>query len=163
MPGSKANAKKATYGSLSADDLVALCDKEEVIVVDVRTAPERRVASLNGSVSRADFERLDDEALRGKTVVAICTVGKRSGDFAESLGEGPWREVLNSEGIVPYSHHPLATEGKHGLVDGDGKPASSLHVFASPWDLGSDRFTPVTFGLWHLLLAVFAPNRLDDS
>ena len=43
-----------------------------------------------------------------------------------------------------YSHHHLARgAGPHALVDDAGRPATRLHVYARPWDLGSERFESV--------------------
>ena len=67
----------------------ALFAKEgaKVIVVDVRTAAERRVARLPRSVSRCYFEKAlrlnaDAASLRGVKIVVICTVGRRSGHLS---------------------------------------------------------------------------------
>ena len=139
---------------LTAQELIALREKDDakVIVVDVRTAAERRVARLPRSVSRCYFEALrlnaDAASLRGVKIVVICTVGRRSGSYARQLVMRGCENVFNSQGIVAYSHHHLARgAGPHALVDEEGRPATRLHVYARPWDLGSERFESVCFGL----------------
>ena len=78
----------------------------------------------------------------------ICTVGRRSGNYARQLVMRSCENVFNSQGIVAYSHHHLARgAGPHALVDEEGRPATRLHVYARPWDLGSERFESVRFGL----------------
>jgi rhodanese-related sulfurtransferase len=184
---------------LTAQELIALREKDDakVIVVDVRTAAERRVARLPRSVSRCYFEKAlrlnaDAASLRGVKIVVICTVGRRSGHYARQLVMRGCENVFNSQGIVAcetasfferrrwravaiaaiacrgsrtstrasrrlrggiritrrYSHHHLARgTGPHALVDEEGRPATRLHVYARPWDLGSERFESVRFGL----------------
>ena len=135
---------------LTAHELIALREKDDakVIVVDVRTAAERRVARLPRSVSRCYFENADAASLCGVKIVVICTVGRRSGSYARQLVMRGCENVFNSQGIVAYSHHHLARgAGPHALVDEEGRPATRLHVYARPWDLGSERFESVRFGL----------------
>ena len=109
---------------LTAHELIALREKDDakVIVVDVRTEAERRVARLPRSVSRCYFEKAlrlnaDAASLRGVKIVVICTVGRRSGHYARQLVMRSCENVFNSQGIVAYSHHHLAR--------GAGPPRSS--------------------------------------
>ena len=142
---------------LTAQELIALREKDDakVIVVDVRTAAERRVARLPRSVSRCYFENADAASLCGVKIVVICTVGRRSGSYARQLVMRGCENVFNSQGIVAYSHHCLARgTGPHALVDEEGRPATRLHVYARPWDLGSERFESVRFGLVGAVRAV---------
>ena len=117
------------------------------------SSSQRRVARLPRSVSRCYFEKAlrlnaDAASLRGVKIVVICTVGRRSGHYARQLVMRSCENVFNSQGIVAYSHHHLARgAGPHALVDEEGRPATRLHVYARPWDLGSERFESVRFGL----------------
>ena len=95
---------------LTAHELIALREKDDakVIVVDVRTEAERRVARLPRSVSRCYFEKAlrlnaDAASLRGVKIVVICTVGRRSGHYARQLVMRGCANVFNSQGIVAYS------------------------------------------------------------
>lgn len=130
----------------------------------MRSDPERRVSCLPRSVSAAEFEAMTNDQLNNRTVVCYCTVGKRSCDFATQLDRRlvkPWRALFNSEGIVPYSHHPLAADSKiYGLVDQNGDRASALHAFAFLWDVGSDRFKVVTFNVLMAIVAAICPSYL---
>lgn len=140
--------------SVGAAELMALRagDDDEAVVVDVRTGAERRVARVPRSLSRRDFEarlRADAAAFAERDVVVVCTVGRRSGAYASKLAArgARCRRVLNSHGVVAYSHHAAAHgDGPHALVDDAGRPARRIHVFARPWDFASDRFEAVKFG-----------------
>ena len=131
---------------LTAQELIALREKDDakVIVVDVRTEAERRVARLPRSVSRCYFEKAlrlnaDAASLRGVKIVVICTVGRRSGsyarqDFVQELPEhrGPRRadeaeahalEALGAQvpgprvDVEPRRRPPLLVDDLHGAHD----------------------------------------------
>lgn len=95
-----------------------------IVLVDVRSCDEQRVSMLPHAVTQQDFERKRDQ-LRGCVVVAYCTVGCRSGQYAVELcAEG--FDARNSEGILRW-----AEQG--GRVYADGQPVQQLHCYAAPW------------------------------
>ena len=123
---------------LTAQELIALREKDDAgIVGDVRTEAERRVARLPRSVSRCYFEQAlrlnaDAASLRGVKIVVICTVGRRSGHYARQLVMRGCENVFNSQGIVAYSHHHLASgAGPHALVDEERRPATRGSEYGS--------------------------------
>ena len=114
---------------LTAQELIALREKDDakVIVVDVRTAAERRVARLPRSVSRCYFEKAlrlnaDAASLRGVKIVVICTVGRRSGHYARQLVMRGCENVFNSQGIVACE---TASFFERRRLNMDLKPVSS--------------------------------------
>src|SRR5688500_7334789 len=56
---------------------------EPVVLVDVRSAEERAVSTLPGAVP-AERVEADPERFRGRELVAYCTIGYRSGEWAEA-------------------------------------------------------------------------------
>ena len=54
-----------------------------------------------------------------------------------------------------YSYLDAAGTGPHALVDELGAPATRIHVYASPWDLASERFESVKFGVLGAIGAAF--------
>lgn len=179
MPGSASDARGSAdfhcgATSVPCIDAAALVEMMEsgspVVIVDVRTRCERSVAMIPGSIGVEEFEReLASGAFRDAIVVAACTVGRRSGRYADRLesdvsSRDLCKEVRNSMGIVEYSHHPTAYgDGPHALVDAAGHPAARLHVFASPWDLGSDRFVPVRFAPLQAIAVSLCPAWFDAT
>jgi len=145
-----------TVPTISADELVRLRDTEEkVVVVDTRSAAERRVARIPGALSKEEFEMAIEDC-QDATVVCYCTVGRRSGAYAARLAKSrACKSVLNSEGILMYSYLDAAGTGPHALVDELGAPATRIHVYASPWDLASERFESVKFGVLGAIGAAF--------
>ncbi|TNE86672.1 MAG: rhodanese-like domain-containing protein [Deltaproteobacteria bacterium] len=110
---------------ISASDLRdALHGEAPPVLVDVRSDAERGVSTIPGAVSP---ERFASEAPEGP-VVTYCTIGARSGEYAEKLrSEG--RDVRNLAGsLLAWTH----VGGE--LVDGDG-PTRRVHVYGKRWDL----------------------------
>lgn len=151
-----------TVEALSADDLIKLREREDVVVIDVRHPDERAVSHIPGSITIDDLKK--DET---RNVVCYCTVGRRSGHVATQLSEKMPGKVFNSEGILAYSHHPMAkacdeNDGdqkrrRHGLVKPDGSPASNVHAFAGPWTkFLNNRFEPVTYGPLGIVRAIYS-------
>ncbi|KAJ1458392.1 hypothetical protein M885DRAFT_512791 [Pelagophyceae sp. CCMP2097] len=170
MPGTVESARLSAASHAAASGVAIIGAEalmglgENAVVVDVRTLAERLVARIPRSYSAADFEAADPEICRNKTVVVVCTVGRRSGAYAARLLDrgGVWNAVLNSEGIVSYSHAEAAYgSGPFALVDAAGQPANALHCYAAPWDHGSPRFKAVRFGPAGAVLAAAWPALLD--
>ncbi|CAM9998016.1 unnamed protein product [Discosporangium mesarthrocarpum] len=111
---------------------------------------------LAGAVTRARFEADDFADLKSESltapeavVVPYCTVGYRSGQYAQKLQDMGYTSVRNSEGVLLWTHDV----GK-GLVhrdrDGAEVEVKRVHVYASPWDAASNAYETVAFnpGSW---------------
>ncbi|MCA9493323.1 MAG: rhodanese-like domain-containing protein [Myxococcales bacterium] len=97
------------------------------LVVDVRPSSERQVSMLPGAVSLDDLTA-DPGLLEGRTVVAYCTIGYRSGLWAaEQRAAGVDARNLVA-GVLGWS------EAGGGFVDASG-PTSRVHVYGPTWDL----------------------------
>lgn len=116
---------------------------DSVVLVDVRTVDEYTVSQIPGSLTIEEFEAEQDKFLKqGTKVVAYCTVGYRSLQYAQKLQEKGF-DAANLEGsILAWTHEglPLVTR------DGDEEiPSTKVHVFAEKWALHGDGYEPVTF------------------
>mmetsp|Transcript_24226 Transcript_24226/g.38914 ORF Transcript_24226/g.38914 Transcript_24226/m.38914 type:complete len:172 (+) Transcript_24226:55-570(+) len=141
-------AHKATFDgdSISAEGIRELRAKgPEPIIVDVRTEDERKVSQLQGSIDEEQFWGLDEKSIGDRPIVAYCTIGFRSGLFAQKLKKQGFPHVYNSEGVVLWTHDPKAEplirivtlhdEGKSKHI-----PVKEVHVYGNEWDLADDRF-----------------------
>ncbi|MBX3177703.1 MAG: rhodanese-like domain-containing protein [Candidatus Hydrogenedentes bacterium] len=108
----------------------------DVVIVDVRTREEQRVSALPGAIARAEFEA-NRERYRDFTVVTYCTIGARSGAYAERLrGEGC--EVFNLKGsVLAWTHAGMM------LVDGEGRETRTVHTYGPQWDLVAEGYESV--------------------
>jgi rhodanese-related sulfurtransferase len=100
----------------------------EFVVVDVRSDAEVSVSIIPGAITKAEFER-ERAKYRGKLVIPYCTVGGRSGAYAQKLaGEGV--KVYNYKGsILKWIDAELP------LVTLDGKPTNRVHTYSDRYKI----------------------------
>ena len=92
-------------------------------------------------VGREIFEAVvarefDAEASAGKTVVAYCTIGYRSGKYTEKL---------RSRGIDAYNLEAGILGWVHSFrpVERDGNQVRQVHVYGKQWSLLPEWYEPV--------------------
>jgi sodium/bile acid cotransporter 7 len=123
---------------VSAIGMQSLLARDAVLFIDVRTQQERAVSMLPGAVSEAEFLQTPSLA-RGKTAVAYCTIGYRSGLFAKKMA-ARGRRVLNLAGGI------LAWVLEGGKVYHDGKITRRVHVYGKKWNILPNGYEAVMFG-----------------
>lgn len=127
----------AGVSHLSSGALVEKLKREDVLLIDVREAPEFAVSHLAGAqradpgIWRSTFMKTFGEKARGKTVVFYCSVGVRSSRLAQSvqaaLKEQGARAVYNLDGGVFGWHNE-----SRALVNASGA-TPFVHPFDSRW------------------------------
>ncbi len=120
---------------VTMEGLAALREAEEVVLVDVRNPPEQEVSMIPGAITAAELEA-DPEPYSGKTFVTYCTVGHRSGLYAQKLAAEGHRAVNLAGAILAWTH----AGGE--LIDGNG-PTQRVHVGGPKWSLEADGYEPV--------------------
>lgn len=106
---------------MPVEEVKRLLEAGEIVMVDVRSPAEQEVSMIEGAVTADHFEKnLGD--YEGRTVVAYCTVGYRSGQFAHRLIQNGWT-AYNLEGAILGWVH----EGGP-LTNGDGA-TKRVHVY----------------------------------
>jgi rhodanese-related sulfurtransferase len=112
-----------------------LAGPEPPVLVDVRGADEREVSTLPGAVSREEFEA-HPERFAGREVVTYCTIGYRSGRYAEELVEKGWKAHNLRGSIVSWTH--IGGELDHG-----GAATRRVHVYGRTWNLVASGYEAV--------------------
>ena len=113
---------------IDAAGLMALEKRGPVTIVDVREPEERSISIIRGSIDKAEFERRLPE-LGDSPVVVHCTIGYRSGVYAEEL-RSRGIEALNLKGsILAWAH------AGGGVVDPSGGETRRVHVYGEKWAL----------------------------
>jgi len=102
-------------------------EKKDHILVDVRTKEEREVSMIPGAISTGDFELIRQNAKISR-VVAYCTVGKRSSDYAKSLRKSGIDAYNLQESILGWAHAQGPLENAKGNT-------KKVHVYSKTWDL----------------------------
>ncbi len=112
-----------------------LAGESPPVLVDVRTDEERAVSIIPGAISREEFESRREE-LTGRPVVTYCTIGYRSGLYADELSRQGW-DVHNLRGsILSWTH-----EG--GELEDAAGSTRRVHVYGRRWNLVADGFEAV--------------------
>ena len=120
---------------ISSEELKELQEKEEVILVDIRTPQEMKVSMIIGAISQEEFER-EQEKYRHNIIVTYCTIGDRSGMYAKKLQEQGF-QVFNFKGsILSWSH----AGGK--LVNSQGI-TNRVHIHGKKWKLAAENYQAV--------------------
>ena len=120
-----------------------LLDEGKIVFVDVREEKEMEVSTLPNAVSRNEF--LDNQAAYEKfTIVTYCTIGFRSGKFAEEMG----RKGVN---IYNLAGGILAWVFEGGKVYKNGTETNRIHVYGKQWDYLPREYESVKFGLFERL------------
>lgn len=121
---------------VATDELSQWLETGDVVLVDVRSEDERKVSGIPGAISKAAFEENED-AYADKTVVTYCTIGYRSGVYAETL-RAKGLDARNLRGsILSWVH-----DGKV-VVDPEGAETKRVHVYGPEWDLLPEGYTAI--------------------
>lgn len=115
----------------SAQSLQALSADERTnyIVVDVRTPEERDISIIVDAVDQAYFETNLEAYQKNKIIIVYCTIGYRSGYYAQELRQKGFDAYNLSEGILGW----IDTNGL--LVNPHGQETLRVHVYSRPWNL----------------------------
>ena len=74
--------------------------------------------------------------MSGRRIVAYCTIGVRSSNFAREMAE-LGIEVSNLSGSI------LAWTHEGGALESDGRETERVHVYGPRWDLAADGYEMV--------------------
>ncbi len=107
-----------------------------LVLVDVRTPAEQAVSRIPGALTAAEFEARRPE-LAGAVVVTYCTIGYRSGLYAERLRTEGWDARNLAGSLLAWTH------AGGSLVDPEGRPTRRLHVYGERWDLAAAGYETV--------------------
>ncbi len=101
-------AVKSEYKRISAEVAKEMMEKEEVIILDVRTEEEFAVIRIEGAVLIPDYEieKLAEEKLLDKeaTILVYCRTGIRSENASRALIEMGYTSVYDFGGIVDWEY-----------------------------------------------------------
>jgi sodium/bile acid cotransporter 7 len=126
---------------LSPQEAIALQAQDAVVFIDTRKPGEMAVSTLPGAVTKEEFV-FNRDRYAGKTAIAFCTIGYRSGVFARDMAS-IGRKVVNLRGGI------LAWTLEGGTVyDDQGQPTRRVHVYGDKWDYPPEDWESVKFGLW---------------
>jgi len=120
---------------LSVPELVDFRAARPVLLVDVRNPDDGPISMIPGALTTQQLEERWDEALT-TPVVTYCTIGHRSGLYAQKLRERGVDAYNLTGAILAWTHHG----GE--LMDAEG-PTRRVHVGGPKWSLEADGYEPV--------------------
>ena len=124
-------------------EALALLESQPVIFVDTRTKAEMAVSMLPDAIPQSKF-LAHPESYKNKLVIAYCTIGYRSGKFAQEMKPKGIRVRNLAGGILAW----VLEGGKIYNSDGETK---KMHVYGKQWDYPASGYRSVKFGLFQRL------------
>ena len=106
-------------------------DQENIgqfVLVDVRSKAETDVSIIPGAITKEEFERTKQRH-QGEIVIAYCTVGHRSGNYARKLKQSGW-DAWNYKGsILDWCKNQLP------VVTQSGQSTQKVHTYNANYQL----------------------------
>ncbi len=124
----KSEFKDLPEFSVQSLNVLSANEKTDYIIVDVRSAEERNVSIIAGAIDQDYFEN-NHHAYQNNKIIVYCTIGYRSGYYAQELRQKGLDAYNLSEGILGW------TQANGLLVNSHGQETSQVHVYSRPWDL----------------------------
>ncbi|MFC1585095.1 rhodanese-like domain-containing protein [Fibrobacterota bacterium] len=128
---------------IKAWQMQKIMEDSNLVIIDVRQPAEQAVSMIPGSLSPPDFADTfkDPSSLTGKQIITYCTIGYRSGLYAEQL-ISMGLSVHNLEGgLMAWTHvlGPLICRTKQGKQNS----TREVHTYSEEWNLLHPDYTPV--------------------
>jgi rhodanese-related sulfurtransferase len=105
---------------------------KDYIIVDTREKKEQKVSMIPGAITQKEFEK-NKKKYKGKTVVAYCTIGYRSGVYAKKLNKKGVTAYNLVGGVLSWAH-----EGNEFVCDSGS--TRNVHVYGKDWDLAPEEY-----------------------
>ena len=110
-------------------------DKSKYILIDVRSAPEQKISMIPGAITKDAYEEHVSK-YRQKIVIAYCTIGYRSSEYALKLQRKGVQVFNLKESILGWARR------KRPLVQ-NGKETKRVHVYSDAWNFLPSGYTGV--------------------
>ena len=105
-------------------------NSSHLLIVDVRDKAETDVSIIPGAITVAEFEKTQQHH-QGKTVITYCTVGHRSGKYAQQLRSSGWNAWNYQGSILDWCDHRLP------VVTPSGQNTRRVHTYNSRYALAA--------------------------
>lgn len=119
---------------IKAAELKAILEDTNLILVDVRQPGERAVSMLPHALDTYQFADGYRHGIPpGKRLVLYCTIGYRSGKYAEKLAEMKIKSEVLEGGILMWSfvRGPLVARKSRT----EWEPTKRIHVYDAEWNI----------------------------
>jgi rhodanese-related sulfurtransferase len=120
---------------LDVETLLRRSGDPGVIVVDVREPEEREVSMIPDSITREQFDA-DPDLYKQRLIVTVCTIGHRSGHYAQDLRKRGFQATNLRGGILSWTH-------AHQPLAGPDGPTRRVHVYGPDWNFAAEGYEAV--------------------
>jgi len=120
---------------ISAEKVMTLMAAGNAVLIDIREPREQQISMLPGAITEKEFIH-DAAKYKDAVKIAYCTIGYRSGKFAQKLQKQGIPVVNLRGGILAWVHDG----GK--VYDQNGE-THRIHVYGRKWNLGPKRYQAV--------------------
>ncbi len=127
---------------IKAEELMEWEKQDSVILIDVREAKEQKVSMLPNALSTKEFAEKYRKGLPDAAkIVVYCTIGYRSGKYAEELQSKGIKAYNLMGGVLAWSH----AHGSFLTRDTAGKLDTTLevHVYSKEWNFLSPDYKAI--------------------
>jgi rhodanese-related sulfurtransferase len=128
-------ANKDIHGPwIKAAELQAILEDTNLVLIDVRQKYEQETSMLPHAIAPMDFAAKFRHGIpKEKRLVVYCTIGFRSGKYAEELAKQGFKAEVLEGGVLAWSFAggKFFTAGaKGGLVE-----TNHIHVYDREWNI----------------------------
>lgn len=102
----------------------------QYLIVDVRDKAETDVSIIPGAITKAEFEKIKSFH-QDKAIFVYCTVGYRSGIYANQLMKDGWNSFNYQGSILDWCNHQMP------VVTPDGHDTKRVHTYSSNYALAA--------------------------
>jgi rhodanese-related sulfurtransferase len=108
--------------------------KGHVTLIDIRTKKERQISILPNAISQDEFVN-NIAKYKNKILIAYCTIGYRSGAFAEKYRV---YKIFNLKGgVLAWSHY-------NGKFVKNGQETKRVHTYSIEWNLLNKNYQAIS-------------------
>lgn len=119
---------------IKATELKAILEDTNLVLIDIRQPPEQEVSMLPHALTTAEFAARYRQGIpKEKRLVVYCTIGYRSGKYAEELAKQGIKAENLEGGVLMWSF----IGGKFLMKDPKGEwiETTRIHVYDKEWNI----------------------------
>lgn len=118
---------RSRYPNQSLVGYQELQRSQSLLIVDVRDLEEVAVSMIPGAISGREFESQIHQ-YSGYELIFYCTIGWRSGDWANKYQALGWVTHNYIGGVLDWSHQGMSFVNQEGMV------TDTVHVYSPSWN-----------------------------
>ena len=122
--------------SLQASEFLGRGDRDDFVVLDVRSPAERAVSRIPGAIDTSALPAA--ASLAGRPLLVYCTIGMRSAQATTALRSRGYEAFNLAGGVLAWA------QAGQDFVDAEGLPTRKVHVYGTLWN----HLPPGYQGVW---------------